>query len=130
MVVLDASAVLALISQEPGADTVAGYLPDATMSAVNVAEVIVKHVDRGADPTGVASDLEALGIRIEPVGLDDARLHAQLRRCELAAVDDRPVLSLGDRCCLALGQRLGAPVVTADRAWARLGLPVDVVVIR
>lgn len=100
------------------------------MSAVNVAEVIVEHVDRGVDPAGVAIDLEALGIRIEPAGSDDARLHAELRRCELAAVDDRPLLSLGDRCCLALGQCLGAPVVTADRAWTRPELPVDVVAVR
>jgi PIN domain nuclease of toxin-antitoxin system len=54
-VVLDASAMLALLNQEPGAATVLGVLDRAVISAVNLAEVYTRLIDGGMDaPAAVA----------------------------------------------------------------------------
>ncbi|MBF6618914.1 MAG: type II toxin-antitoxin system VapC family toxin [Patulibacter sp.] len=126
MTVLDASAVLALIHGEPGADTVAEALPGARIGAANLAEVVGKLVDLGADAKRVRRLLGSAGVTVESVTAEDAELAGALRE-----VPGGRQLSLGDRCCLALAVRSGtAPVLTADRAWAGLGLPLDVRLIR
>ncbi|HEX9766294.1 MAG TPA: type II toxin-antitoxin system VapC family toxin [Nitriliruptorales bacterium] len=129
-VVLDASAVLALVYDEPGADRVAACVDGAVLSVANLAEVLAKHVDRGVDPEGVAWDLGALGMRLEPVTSTDAQLQARVRSADLAAHDGRPKLSLGDRLCLATAWRLGLSTLTADDAWTDLDLPLEVTHIR
>jgi len=120
-VVLDASAVLVLLLDEPGAETVAGVLGDAVLSAVNLAEVLGKLGDRGADVAGLGDHLTAAGVAVHAMTEADAAVVAELRR-----LDTGRVLSLGDRCCLALGRRLSAVVVTADRAWSDLDMGVEV----
>jgi PIN domain nuclease of toxin-antitoxin system len=64
-------------------------------------------------------------VLVEPMTAADAAQVAELRR-----IDQGRLLSLGDRCCLALGRRLGLPVMTADRAWSELAAEVDVRQIR
>lgn len=124
-VVLDSSAVLALVWREPGAPAVAAVMPQARISAVNLAEVVQKLVDRNVDDHTVRAIVDGLGLVAEPFDADQA-LHAGLLR-RIA----RPKgLSLGDRACLALGRRHGLPVLTADRVWAELDLGVEVVLIR
>ncbi len=100
------------------------------MSTVNLAEVLSKFVERGADPAAVSQRLRQQGlaggsIEILPLTVADAvetaRLHRKTRTLGL---------SLGDRACLALGIRLGLPVLTADRAWKDLRLGVSVRTIR
>lgn len=130
MAVLDASAVLALLLEEPGSELVAQHLDGASMSAANVAEVVVKHVDRGVDASEVADDLVRLGIQIEPLTAEDATAQAEIRARDRAATGGRPLLSLGDRACLALSLRLGEPALTSDRSWTDLDLPVDVLLAR
>lgn len=127
MTVLDASAVLAWLKAEPGAEQVQAALDrgDAVISAVNLAEVLSRFQDAGHDPRAVAQDLEVSGLRTLAFGPAGAVDSAGLRGVTRAAG-----LSLGDRACLALGQALGRPVLTADRAWATLGLPGEVTVIR
>ena len=120
-VVLDASAVLVLLLDEPGSDAVADALPDGALSAVNLAEVLSKLVDRGADASGLVDHLAAAGVRVEPLTEGDAAMVADLRR-----LDAGRVLSLGDRCCLALARRLSSAVLTADRAWSSVETGVDV----
>ena len=113
--VLDASAVLAWIRDEPGADTVTPLLADASISAVNWSEVAQRLAQYGASATLTAGRLRALGVRVEPFTAEDALAAAALWRATHTGG-----LSLGDRACLALAQRLSRPAVTADRAWASI----------
>lgn len=126
MTVLDASAVLALVHDEPGADEVAKALPGAILGAVNLAEVVGKLVDADVEAQQLRMLLVSAGVSIEPFGADDAELAGALR-----SVAGGRALSLGDRCCLALAVRSDpAEVLTGDRVWARLDLPVRVVLFR
>jgi ribonuclease VapC len=124
--VLDASAVLALLHDEPGADRVGEDLAGSVLGAANLAEVVGKLVDVGADSTRLRQLLAAAGVRVEPVTESDAELAGALR-----ALPGGRLLSLGDRCCLALTVRSDPPeVLTADRAWADLDLPIRVRLLR
>ena len=126
MTVLDASAVLALVTDEPGADEVAEALPTATLSTVNLAEVVGKLTDAGVDAGSVRRLLAAAGVRLEPLTEQDAELAGALR-----SLPGGRRLSLGDRCCLALALRVEpGEVLTADRAWADLDLPLRVRLLR
>lgn len=126
MTVLDASAVLALVHDEPGADQVADALSGSTLSAVNLTEVVGKLVDADVEAQQLRTLLVSAGVTIKPFGADDAELAGALR----SVVGGR-ALSLGDRCCLAVAVRSDPPeVLTGDRAWAELDLPVRVVLFR
>jgi ribonuclease VapC len=120
-VVLDASALLAWLVQEPGADEVGGYLPRAAISAVNLSEVLYRGQSLGRRVATLPSRLQYLGLQVEPFTAEHA-----LIATEIFARDRRRVLSLADRCCLATAIRLGVPAVTDDRAWATLDLGVEV----
>lgn len=129
MIVLDASAVLTLVQDEPGAQRVRDALDDEpVLSAANLAEVLAKGADRGLDPQQQSELLAALGVAVVPVTAEDARRSAQLRVLDVGS--GAPVLSLGDRLCLALAWRLEVAVLTADRVWGEFDLPVDVELLR
>lgn len=123
--VLDASAVLAVIHGERGAEKVRPYLPGAYLSAVNAAEVAAKLVDGGADPYEAGERLFALGMRVMAFEPGDVVPGARIRSASRSAG-----LSLADRACLTLAQRLDLPALTADRMWSKLDLEVDILQIR
>ncbi len=124
-VVLDASAVLAVLNGEPGAAAVWECLPGAHLSAVNAAEVAAKLVDGGLDAEGAGQSLDRLGARVVPFEAADVVPVAHIRAATRAAG-----LSLGDRACLALARRLGVPALTADRQWRDIQVDVEVRLIR
>lgn len=129
--VLDASAFLAYLRDEPGAEAVADAIGGGTaISTVNLAEVLSRVADRGSDPEQAERQLTERGllagaIAVEPLTTSDAVEIARLR-----PLTREHGLSLGDRACLALARRLDAPVLTADSAWAKVKLPVRVRQIR
>ncbi|MGX7709545.1 type II toxin-antitoxin system VapC family toxin [Methylobacterium sp. Gmos1] len=113
--ILDASAVLAVIFGEAGADRVAGHLPGARISSVNAAEVMTKLVDLGMPEDTVDAIIEGLQLTVVPFEVAHARECARLRTLTRGAG-----LSLGDRACLAVARQFDAPAFTTDRAWLRL----------
>jgi ribonuclease VapC len=122
---MDASAILAFLRDEPGADTVEEAISrGAAMSTVNVSEVCAKLNDYGVAPEQASQTIEDLSLVIEPFLRSDAECAGAWR-----AETRRQGLSMGDRACLALAYRLGQTAVTTDRAWQNLVLPVEVHVI-
>ena len=124
-IVLDASAILALIHQEPGHEKLTPQLlADAVASAVNLAEVHSKLVSSGWSSQEAWED--GTSPVQEVVSFDEE--HAKIAGDLIAQT--RPLeLSLGDRACLALALASKAPVYTADRSWKGLKLKVRVHVI-
>jgi len=125
-VVLDASALLAILNQEPGAEKLTSdLLSGAATSTVNLAEVQGKLVHRGLDPKDAWE--AALSPIREAVAFTSE--HARLTG-KLVAQTRALGLSLGDRACLALGLALKAPIYTADQSWRKLRVDARIHVIR
>ncbi len=123
--VYDASALLAVIFSEPGAESAIELLSQAggLVSAVNWSEIGASLVERGLEPQDIARELSAFGLDVVPFDEEQANLAAALR-----PVTRSIALSLGDRSCLALAKVRAARVVTANPGWAKLeGFSVIVV---
>ncbi|HEX2222987.1 MAG TPA: type II toxin-antitoxin system VapC family toxin [Thermoanaerobaculia bacterium] len=129
--ILDASALLAYLQDEPGAALVEeALLAGATISAINWAETLSKLAEQGQEPGAVAERLENRGIlpfalQVHPVDEPLARHIAVLR-----PVTRQLGLSLGDRACLALSLHLEKGILTADRHWGKLDFPFEITMIR
>jgi ribonuclease VapC len=136
-VVLDASAVLSWLAAEPGEEYVDPLLDGGLISAVNLGEVLYKVAEHGSDPTEIAEDLAGYGLRAVPFSAAHAAFLPALREADRATRPEpasgarrrgvRASLSLADLCCLALACEQQATVVTGDRHWLALELPVPVV---
>jgi ribonuclease VapC len=124
-VVLDASAVLALINEEPGGETVEALLDDAIISAVNWSEVIAVLTDAGFAIERAGARIAALDLEV--VAFDQAQA---LAAGALRSATRSAGLSFGDRACLGLAGTRAAPAITADRRWASLQLDAKVRLIR
>lgn len=122
--VLDASALLAILREEPGAEVVEPHLEGAVIGAVNLSEVVAKLTEDGVPEGEVRRAIGRLELHVRPFDVEQAHAAGVLRRATRALG-----LSFGDRACLALAKRQGAIALTADRSWLRaeLGVPVEVV---
>ena len=121
--VMDASAVLALVRDEAGADKVASHVGRAAISAVNLQEVIIELLLGGLDAATIREILDELRLDVHPHDVEAAyaaaSLHTQTKEFGRG---------LGDRSCLALAMQLGVPALTADREWKMVkikGLKVE-----
>jgi ribonuclease VapC len=124
--VLDSSAILALIFEEPGRELVAELLNDAiALSTVSLAEAHTKLIQRGTASEQAWTGITSLGCELSAFSIEQARIAAEL------IASTRPYgLSLGDRACLALAIERKAKVYTTDRTWKNLSLGIEVEVIR
>jgi PIN domain nuclease of toxin-antitoxin system len=120
-VVLDASAILAVLNRERGADVVMADIDGAAMSTVNYAEVATKLFDTGKDFRVAKEAIRSLGVRIVDFDQDLAE-----RVGELRPLTRHRGLSLGDRACIALAERNRVPALTADRRWGDAVPTVDI----
>ncbi|MEJ2597019.1 MAG: type II toxin-antitoxin system VapC family toxin [Anaerolineales bacterium] len=123
--VLDASAVLALLNQEPGADLVQDALPHAVISTVNLAEIVTRLTAKGMPEAEIRDVLSLLGVESVPFDEESA-----IQSGLLYAGTHTAGLSSGDRACLTLAKNLNTIAFTADRAWQGLDIGVQVRLIR
>ena len=126
-IILDASALLAMLRDEPGGDKVAKALNGSRMCVVNLAEVTSHFVHNGMPPEEVDAMMHPLPVTLVAADAELARMAGHLR-----AVTSKAGLSLGDRFCLALALREGLPAWTADKQWASVAKEsgVNLVIIR
>lgn len=123
--ILDASAVLAAFFDEPGADYIAERMDGASISAVNLSEVVAKLVDRGVARERILDIIAQLDVEVVPVDREQAVMAGLLRDQTRSAG-----LSLGDRACLAVAAATGRIALTTDRAWAKVDMGVAVEIAR
>jgi PIN domain nuclease of toxin-antitoxin system len=93
---------------------------------VNFAEVVTKLVRQPMEPKQAVVAATSVGVELVPLDSETAALAGELMAIEGA----HGVLSLGDRCCIALAMRRGLPIVTGDREWLKLELDVELRMIR
>jgi PIN domain nuclease of toxin-antitoxin system len=123
--VIDASALLAILNQESGAEQWTDAVIDGVMSAVNLSEVIARLADAAMPEEDIRKVIEPLDLEVAPFDSHQAWTAGLLRSATKAAG-----LSLGDRACLALGRTMKLPVLTADQAWKSLRVGVQVKLLR
>lgn len=124
-VVLDASALLAFLHDEPGGEKVSAVLEGARVSTVNWAEVLQKALQRDVDVAGMHQEFTQVGVSFEPFTAQQAETAASLW-----PRTRNHGLSLADRACLALAMDKQLPVLTADRAWTGLAMGIEIRVVR
>lgn len=125
IVVLDASAIIAMLLFEPGWESVAEVHSDSLASSVNIAEVVTKLSERGLADEDARLVISKLELSIVDFDTQQAVQAGLLRRATRARG-----LSLGDRACLGLALARGVRVLTTDRVWAGLKLGIEIEVIR
>lgn len=124
-IVLDASAILALLNEEPGNNKVLESLPDAIISAVNFSEVIAVLINSGLAQETAIDVASSFIEKVIPFDAEQAILTACLRKKTKSLG-----LSLGDRACLALAKSQHCPALTADKTWQKIDQDIKIQVIR
>jgi PIN domain nuclease of toxin-antitoxin system len=124
-VVVDASAILALLNQETGSEEISQFIDNAAISAVNLSEVIAKLAEAGIPAEDIRQILGNLNLEVIPFNEEQA-FKAGMMRPATKSIG----LSFGDRACLALGIFLNQPVLTTDRLWGSLSVGIEIRVVR
>ena len=124
-VVLDASAILALLNQETGSEEVLKFIGKAAISTVNLSEVIAKLADAGIPEEDIREIISHLNLEVIDFNEEQA-----LKAGILRPITKSIGLSFGDRACLALGIILNQPVLTTDRLWGSINVGVEVRLLR
>jgi PIN domain nuclease of toxin-antitoxin system len=123
--ILDASAILALIFDEPGAEIVVPVARGSSLLSVNLSEVIQRVLAIDGNPDRAEDAVDRLEIEIVPFDRTLARLTAELReRTSFMGA------SFADRACLALGLQTGYPILSSDQDWRKLDIGIDIRMIR
>ena len=124
-VILDASAMIALIFGENGAENVIPHAQGSQILAINFSEVVARVIAIDGNPERAEVSADRLEINVVPFGKKHARLTAEMmkRTSSVGA-------SLADRACLAFAEDSGLPVLTADKDWSKLELGIDIRQIR
>ena len=129
IVVLDASAMLALVQQETGGEQVLCALEDSEktllVSSVNLCEVVTKLIRMGHSAAEVPISIEPFLKYVVDFDSEQALVAGELSRSSR-----KLGLSLGDRACLALAASRGATAWTTDAAWLKLKTGVKVHLLR
>lgn len=128
-VLLDASSLAALVFQEEGSARVEGVLGTSYATSVNMAELVVVLNRQGIDGASVAADLQAAGLTIVPVAWPHWQSLTAIEVLHKSTGAKR-ALSLGDLCCLSYAIEQEMQILTGDRAWVELDIPVPVSLIR
>jgi len=123
--ILDASAVLAILFDEPGSDRVEPYLGSGGLSVVNYSEIVAQMRDHGVAADTIDGQIDRMSLTLLEFDRSVARAAGLLR-----PLTRDYGLSFADRACLATALAHGRSVVTADRMWARLNLGLAVEIIR
>ena len=124
--VVDASALLVLLNGEPGSEQVEKALAEgASVTTVNLSEAVAKLSDAGMPEQAIRQAVGTL-----PLAIVDFDEDLAYRAGLLRPATRRAGLSLGDRACLALAQRMGLTALTADRRWTTLDVNVGVQAVR
>ena len=124
-VVVDASAILALLNQETGSEEVSRFIGKAAISTVNLSEIIAKLADAGIPEKDIRQILSNLNLEVINFNKEQALKAGMLR-----PITKSIGLSFGDRACLALGIILNQPVLTTDRLWSSINVGVEVRLLR
>ncbi|MEI6443219.1 MAG: type II toxin-antitoxin system VapC family toxin [Nostocales cyanobacterium ELA583] len=124
-VVVDASAILALLNQETASEEVSRFIGKAAISTVNLSEVIAKLADAGIPEEDIRQILSNLNLEVINFNEEQALKAGMLR-----PITKSIGLSFGDRACLALGIILNQPVLTTDRLWSSINVGVEVRLLR
>lgn len=125
--VLDASAVLAWIFREPGADRVASLMQTETcwLCSVNAAEIVSRLADAERPEAALRQVIDHIGAQLVPFDHSHATESGLMR-----PLTRHLGLSLGDRACLAVAKLANATAVTADRPWLQLNIGISIECIR
>lgn len=123
--IIDSSVILAVLREERGDKSAAEFALDATMSSVNLAEVVAKCIERNLSPEAAISFITGRNITVADFDYDLAVMAGRLQ-----SIAPKGALSLGDRACIATAIRMGGTVVTADRIWTTFDLGCEVELIR
>lgn len=129
--VLDASAFLAYLRDEAGAEIVENALISGCyISTINWGEILSKTVDLGESPDNIIKQLKDEGLLENSLAIIDFTEEDAITIAKFRPLTKSAGLSLGDRACLALGKRLNLPVLTADKVWSTLSLGITINLIR